>query len=580
MRIKSIIAPVFIGMLFSILFMPGIASANSDRIKDAFGVNVHLRERVDEADWDTVLGKVEATGAQWGREQFNWDVIEPSDGNYNWTTYDNVLQAYQDKNIEMLGLLTYSSSWASTNPGASDSEFYPPDLDAWKDYVGKVAEHYAGSVDTWEIWNEPNHEGFWKGSLKEYATYYSSAVDEIKSANPDAKVILGGVSGADAVWLDEFFSEVDDKSDIEVVAIHPYRTIDGNFNYMPERTGAGLNPLYVDIYNVKAVMNKHGFTDTPIWITEAGWTTYSGGITENMQAKYLMRFYTIALSIPNVKKVFWYTMTDSSADESYLESQFGLVDHEYKPKPAYHAYKFMQRNLNRKYFEGMNLPEYRIIDNFVSSKGWHFSETECTSGALDDHDGGTMKVYYNFTGNGNCYAPIALQKQLPGRIKALQFKVKGDNDDTTLRVRITDNKGETFQYNLGYMPKEWLFYTIQLKNYQGSWGGNNDGKLDYPLTFDSFILDDADGSLEEGTVYIDELYASKIADAYLYRFHKGHYDMYAYWNTQRAKSLLLDLTGVGQMRVKIFQKSNVLKSSGDGRFKVGGNKALRYLQTL
>lgn len=564
----------------SFLLLPFASHAVNTVGEQSFGANIHLRQRASDSEWETIMNAAESIGVEWGREQFNWDVIEPSDNNFSWDTYDAVITKYEEHNIRPLGLLTYSSQWASSNPGADDFEFYYPDLVAWEDYVGEVAEHYAGRVDHWEIWNEPNHEAFWKSDVQQYATHFAVAVDAIKEVNPDATVVLGGLSGADAEFLDDLYNELNDKSDIDVVAVHPYRVVGTNFNYSPEQTVDGLNSLPTDLYNIKAVINRHGQTDTAIWITEAGWTTYEDGVTPLLQAQYLMRYYTIALSIPNVRKVFWYTLFDDSSEESYSESQFGLLNDDYSEKLSADAFEFTKKNLTGRYFKDRVLVQHSILDNFIRSAGWEFQGTVCTNGSLHDSSYSKLKVSYRFTDDTNCYAPIVLNKKMPNDTRSLQFKVYGDNDDTLLRLRVTDVTGETFQYNLGYMPKEWLYYSIQLSEFAAHWGGNNNGILDQPLTFNSFILDDTDGSFASGTVFFDELYSSKRSHVHLYRFHKSNKDVYAYWTTRRSRVMNIELAGAGRMREKRWRKAGTVKSSGDGIYRIRATKSVKFLQTL
>lgn len=547
----------------------------------AFGMNIHLRQRIPEADWDTVMAKAANAGVQWGREEFNWDVIEPSDDSFSWGKYDSVVNLYEENGIKMVGLLTYSSDWASSNPGSYDAGFYPPDLTAWKDYVGHVAERYYGHVTYWEIWNEPNHSGFWKGSLEEYAQTLSAAATAIKKVNPNAKIVLGGLSGSDSDYLDRLYEELDDPSVIDVVAIHPYRLLGSNFNYSPEESEDGLNTLTTDLYNIKAVVNKHDKDTTPIWLTESGWHSSDSGVSNKKQARYLMRFYTIALSIPQVRKVFWYTLVNSSSDKAAPEANFGILNYDYSKKASYNAYRFVKKNLNRRQFKSQKLPRQQVVDDFYVSRGWRLEGAQCTTGAVDDnYRGKRLKVTYAFTSSGNCYTPVVLNKQLPEKTRALQFRLKGSNDDTTLRVRVTDATGETFQYTLGFMPQEWLYYTIQLNSHHDHWGGNNDDKLDQPLSFNAFILDDTDGSRASGTVLVDDLTASKVANTYLFRFRKGRKNQWAFWTTSRARKRIVQLANDKRVRVKRFRKSNFVKVSSIALYRLKAAQAIKFIKAL
>jgi hypothetical protein len=173
-----------------------------------------------------------------------------------------------------------------------------------------------------------------------------------------------------------------------------------------------------------------------------------------------------------------------------------------------------------------------------------------------------------------------LGEALPDGTRALQFKAKGSDDDTIARVRVVDATGETFQYLLGNMPSQWLFYTVQMSMPSTHWGGDNDGKLDQPLTFDSIVLDDTDGSLADGTVQIDDVTSSAIANIYLYRYHKGNNDIYAYWSMAASEVSRLNLFGAGRVRVKRFQNDSLIKESGQALYRVRANNFVKFLQTL
>lgn len=572
--VSCLLTTILLGLGF-----PKSTAAKDNVITDAFGVNIHLRQRYTEEDWNTVLAAAQVAKVQWGREQFNWDVIESSDDQYNFDTYDSVVQAYSDHDIEMLGLLTYSSSWASDNPGAIDYEFYPPDLDAWSDYVSTVTERYADDVTYWELWNEPNHANFWYGDVQAYADLVNTAVTAIQDANPNAKIVLGGLSGSDYDYLNELLALLDDPTAIAVVAIHPYRTSGDSINYAPEAIASGLNTLVTDLYNIKAVLNRYELVDTPLWLTEVGWQTGDDGITDRAQAEYLTRLYTMALAVPDVQKVFWYSLADSTSDESVGDSQFGLYEDDLTPKSAVSTFQFVVEELTGRWFKDQTLPQAKVVDNFSTGLGWHFSGTVCTTGSLSDHDNGKLYASYTFTADSNCYAPITLGKQLPASTQALIFKGKGDNNSTLLRVRVIDSTGETFQYNLGYMPKEWLDYTIQLNQPSSWWNGNHDGKLDQPLTFDSFILDDTDGLRETGTVQFDDLTASTKANAYQYRFHKGTKDTYAYWTTAKERRMRILLAGAGRIKERIWRYADKDRTSGDGYYRLRAHNSVTFLRT-
>ena len=87
-------------------------------------------------------------------------------------------------------------------------------------------------VRNWQLWNEMDAAGwtdiFGMGSVpiydqgRNYATMLRSAHDSIKKANPNARVVIGGLAGPDE-QLDNFLAGVyDGDGKFDVVAVHAY----------------------------------------------------------------------------------------------------------------------------------------------------------------------------------------------------------------------------------------------------------------------------------------------------------------------------------------------------------------------
>jgi len=71
----------------------------------------------------------------------------------------------------------------------------PKDYTKWADLIHNLTTHFterygAEEVKTWyfEVWNEPNLDGFWAGTQAEYFNLYKYSVNAIKSVNKDYRV--------------------------------------------------------------------------------------------------------------------------------------------------------------------------------------------------------------------------------------------------------------------------------------------------------------------------------------------------------------------------------------------------------
>ncbi len=98
---------------------------------------------------------------RWTREEFDWNLIEPRQGWFEWAKFDQAVGILQAHNISVVGKLVYSAAWASSAPAgtaASVVGYYPPTNPAnFAAYAKAVVHRYKGTVHVWEIWNEENH---------------------------------------------------------------------------------------------------------------------------------------------------------------------------------------------------------------------------------------------------------------------------------------------------------------------------------------------------------------------------------------------------------------------------------------
>jgi len=97
---------------------------------------------------------------------------------------------------------------------------------------------------------------------------------------------------------------------------------------------------------------------------------------------------------------------------------------------------------------------------------------------------------------------------LKGRPLAAGMWVYGDGTGNYLRCRFVDATGQTFQPDYPALTwKGWRYVTAPLDGTQaGYWGGAGDGRIHYPIRWDSPVLIDSKGGRKtEGTVLITGL---------------------------------------------------------------------------
>jgi|GEM_PF-838381 len=240
----------------------------------------------------------------------------------------------------ILGILGFPPAWASTAPaGAARPWVHKPRLDAWERYVEATTRHFAGTVDCWEIWNEPNIAVFWepKPDAREFMDLVRTGYAAAKRGNPQCTVVTPGLAGAGEHGGD-FLEEMIRAGVVrhgDGLSIHPYR-----------QTTPEESDLVGDLTRIAALCEEHGGR-RPLWITEWCWTTeVPWGSTERRSALMTGRGIPLALGTGLVDRIFWFRLADPGTDRFYSEDNYGLCYHDLTPKPSYFAFRTCARLLD------------------------------------------------------------------------------------------------------------------------------------------------------------------------------------------------------------------------------------------
>ena len=151
-------------------------------------------------------------GIGWTRVRFQWADVQP-DGPRDWEPPidDETLAAELDAGREVVGLLIGIPEWARAGNDLPRGLSLPPDDpdNAWAVFVGEVVGRYAGRIDRWIIWNEPDIDDpdapghTWDGTIEEFFQLQRTAYLAARTANPDAVVHLGAFT---YFWDPGYFS--------------------------------------------------------------------------------------------------------------------------------------------------------------------------------------------------------------------------------------------------------------------------------------------------------------------------------------------------------------------------------------
>ena len=97
---------------------------------------------------------------------------------------------------------------------------------------------------------------------------HDAAAEEIRAADPGARVCFGGTAWADSAFLDAAYKN-GAKGFFDIFAIHPYSAPQPPEFFIEEA-----------LARVRGVMARHGDDGKPVWFTEIGWSTYTAALPE------------------------------------------------------------------------------------------------------------------------------------------------------------------------------------------------------------------------------------------------------------------------------------------------------------
>ncbi|MFX0198255.1 MAG: endo-1,4-beta-xylanase [Candidatus Hodarchaeota archaeon] len=289
-------------------------------MKNRIGLNTHLPNL-------QTLNKIKEVNIKWIRCDFNWDIIEPHQGNFDYTIIDQIVNFCKDNDVNVFPTIGYTPGWANGN---RSHNFPPNNENDWTNFVSKVVRRYKDDINIWSIWNEPNTEYF-QGTLDEYIQrIFVPASKIIKSLG--LKVATPEISVTDPKWwkwLDRF-STLRDKYDI--MTFHCYakdgqRVIDyienSRWPWYLRWLSWFLNRLYPVYQPIKNKLIGES------WLTETGWAT--NGTSEVKQRQNYEEIVAYLRSHSTLQKVFFYEIIDDPA----TPFKFGVLRSDYSAKPAY-----------------------------------------------------------------------------------------------------------------------------------------------------------------------------------------------------------------------------------------------------
>jgi polysaccharide biosynthesis protein PslG len=286
----------------------------------ALGYNDVLRAEVE---GNELLGE---GGADFLRTPISWAVVEQTEGERDWSVYDDLYDELQEMDVAPLWVPTSAPCWASILPcrGVETSLAPRPEhVDEYGDFVAELAERYPGTIGI-EVWNEPNLERYFRGtdSVEEYGRLFEAAASAVGERGSEVPVVIAGLSpitesGPGKIAWPEFLRELlagEAARDADGLALHPYTTL-----VPDEAPPVTVRRIYEQ---TREITERVGAGGLPLWVTEIGITTAGPrGVGPERQADQLV--------------ATWETLVEAGAPVIGVHRLFDQVDPPYPAEGGY-----------------------------------------------------------------------------------------------------------------------------------------------------------------------------------------------------------------------------------------------------
>jgi LysM repeat protein len=256
-----------------------------------YGVEAFL---VDQ-DLPKLISEIDSLDVSWVKQTIYWRDFEPVKGQIDFATLDNIVNGLSGANLKILFTVTAAPSWArryvlEDGPAENNADYLA--------FIGALAQRYAGKVQAYEIWDEPNRRAEWSCTETaekpafcplSYISLLQAAYQTVKASDPNALIISAGLS---PTGFNDGVNAIDDRTFLrqlyanglaqvsDAIGAHPF----GWAN--PPDSLCCAAPVGVETHyenpsfyfratlsDYRQIMLDMQDSGTPIWVTKFGWGT-------------------------------------------------------------------------------------------------------------------------------------------------------------------------------------------------------------------------------------------------------------------------------------------------------------------
>jgi hypothetical protein len=330
------------------------------------------------------LSQVIQSGTYWLRSHtaVTWAAVEPVQGERNWNalkSLDEELRITSKSGMQAILSVRVTPVWAQQLEGYTCGPIKADKLSAFANFVHDLVTRYSVApynVKYWEIWNEADIDpslvppdspfGCWGDQSEEtygggyYAEMLKMVYPQIKAADPQAQVLLGGLAldcdprpgaGCDLLGKSNrpsrFLEGILNNGGgayFDGVSFHTY-------DYYYGKLGRYGDPGWQSAWNttgpllvaktqfIKELLNQYGVPDKFLLDTELAVLCDSCSndpVYETTKANYLVQAYVAAIA-QGLGANLWYNL--------FGWRNSGLINPDLSPRPAYVSFQFSRTEL-------------------------------------------------------------------------------------------------------------------------------------------------------------------------------------------------------------------------------------------
>jgi polysaccharide biosynthesis protein PslG len=235
------------------------------------------------------LNTLRAADFGWQKSLFKWRDMNPDPGVYNFNESDRVVSASNQAHVKIVARIDFQPWWTRSDQTYANAR--PDNFQWYADFLTVFANRYQagspfGHVDAIEVWNEPNLQREWGGTISptsaaDYVQMLKLSYAAVKSVDPSIQVVSAGLSptgvyDGTAAPDDQFLQWMYDaglSGQFDVLGLNANAQVADPSAAPGSVTGFAHGSFYFRrVEQMRAIEERNGNLN-PVWLMEFGWTS-------------------------------------------------------------------------------------------------------------------------------------------------------------------------------------------------------------------------------------------------------------------------------------------------------------------